>query len=114
VTPDEYRRLALSLPGTIESRHMNHADFRVGGRIFATIWKGNGVLMLKPEQQAHLVNSNPEVFSPATGGWGKKGSTTVHLDVADALSVRAGLLAAWRSKAPEELRPDRRHKADEF
>jgi len=109
MTPEQYRRLALDLPGAVEGSHMGHPDFRVGGRIFATIWKGNGVLMLKPDQQGRLMKSLPGVYSPVKGGWGKKGSTTVHLDVADMRSVREGLLLAWRNKTPEELNLDRRH-----
>lgn len=100
MTPDEYRRLALSLPGVVESTHMGHPDFRVGGKIIATIWNGDGVLMLKPEQQARLVRSAPGTFSPAKGGWGKRGSTNIRLDAADARSVRAALMTAWRNKAP--------------
>jgi hypothetical protein len=62
---------------------MDHPDFRVEGKIFATLWKGDGVLLLKPDQQARLVKSEPDVFVPVNGGWGRKGSTTVHLGVAD-------------------------------
>jgi hypothetical protein len=80
---------------------MDHPDFRVGGKIFATLWKGNGVLLLKPEQQALLVKSNPEVFTPVMGGWGRKGSTTVSLNVVDGGSVRQGLSMAYRNKAPK-------------
>jgi len=79
---------------------MEHPDFRVGGKIFATLWKGNGVLLLRREQQALLVKSDPGVFAPVNGGWGRKGSTTVHLDVADEESVRRALSVAWRNKAP--------------
>jgi hypothetical protein len=37
MTVDEFRSLALGFPGTVESAHMNHPDFRAGGRIFATL-----------------------------------------------------------------------------
>ena len=80
---------------------MDHPDFRVGGKIFATLWKGNGVLLLRPDQQALLVKSDPSVFTPVKGGWGRKGSTTVHLDVADEGSVRRALSVAWRNRAPK-------------
>lgn len=107
VTPEHYRRLALSLPEAVEGSHMEHPDFRVGGRIFATIWKGNGVLMLRPDQQSALVTSQPEIFSPAKGGWGKRGSTVVHLEAADESSVRQGLFTAWRNKASKGVsRPE--------
>jgi hypothetical protein len=78
---------------------MDHPDFRVDDRIFATLWKGNGVLMLRPDQQAELVKSNPRTFTPVKGGWGRKGSTTVHLNVADEDSVRLGMLMAWTNKS---------------
>jgi len=101
VTPEDYRRIALSFPGATENSHMDHPDFRVGGRIFATLWKGNGVLLLRPDQQALLVKTDPTTFTPVKGGWGRKGSTTVHLDVADEESVRRALSEAWRNKAPK-------------
>jgi len=78
---------------------MNHPDFRVGKRIFATLWKGNGVVMVRPDQQSLLVKSNPQTFSPVKGGWGRKGATTVHLEAADENSVRRALSMAWQGKA---------------
>jgi len=67
VTTAEFRRIALSLPGAEEGSHMGSADFRVGGRIFATLAseaKGYGNLMLTPEQQADFVAEQPDVFLP--------------------------------------------------
>ena len=96
--PEEYRRIALSLPGVVQSSHHDHPDFRVGGKIFATVWRGNGVLILTPEQQSTLVRAHPKAFSPVTGGWGKKGSTTVHLDAADESLVRRWLKIAWQNR----------------
>lgn len=78
---------------------MDHPDFRIDGRIFATLWKGDGVLMLRPDQQAELVRSNPDTFTPAKGGWGRRGSTTVHLNLADEDSVRLGMSMAWMNKS---------------
>ena len=98
MSPEQYRRLALSLPGAVESAHHDHPDFRAGGKIFATIWKGDGVIILRPEQQAALVKSHPETFTPAVGGWGRKGSTTVHLENASEAVVREGLETAWRKR----------------
>jgi len=77
---------------------MGHPDFRVSGKIFATLWKGNGVVLLRPEQQAVLVKSHPETFSPVKGRWGLKGSTTVLLDVADELTVKGAMMTAWSNK----------------
>jgi len=106
VTPEDFRRIALSFSGAAESSHMNHPDFRVGKKIFATLWKGNGVVLVRPEQQLFLVKLNPHVFSPVKGGWGRKGSTTVHLEVADEGSVRTALSMAWQNKVPKNQRRD--------
>jgi hypothetical protein len=105
VTVDDFRRLALSLPGAIESAHMGHPDFRVRGRIFATIWPDDawGMVKLKPEQQAMLVQAEPAVFVPVKGGWGRKGATNVRLESAHPTSVRSALVTAWRNIAPKTL-----------
>jgi hypothetical protein len=69
----DFRRIALSLEGAEEGSHMGAADFRVGGRIFATLAsqsQGYGNLMLTPEQQAAFVEELPEVFVPIAGGGG--------------------------------------------
>lgn len=99
MTPEEFRRIALSFPGAIERSHMDHPDFRVAGRIFATLWKGDGVLALKPEQQARIVKSDPDAYSPVKGGWGRRGATVVHLEAADNDSVRSAMSVAWRNRA---------------
>ena len=56
MTEEQFRSIALSLPETSESAHMCHPDFRVGGKIFATLWPAAGWAMVKltPEQQAQL------------------------------------------------------------
>ena len=79
---DDFRRIALSLPGAEESSHMGQPDFRVGGRIFATLAAqhlGYGNLMLTPEQQADFVAEMPDVFIPVAGGWGRNGATHIRL-----------------------------------
>jgi hypothetical protein len=106
MSPAQFRQLALSLPEAVEASHMNHPDFRVGGRIFATLpdpeeWIA--VLMLSPEQQKELIEAEPEVFAPAKGGWGERGATTVQLDIADPETVAAALTMAWRKRAPKTL-----------
>lgn len=78
----DFRRLALSLEGAIEGSHMGAADFRVGGRIFATLAsekQGYGNLMLTPEVQAEFVENQPDVFLPVAGGWGRMGGTHIRL-----------------------------------
>jgi hypothetical protein len=80
----DFRRIALGMEGAEEGSHFGQADFRVEGRIFATLAyekQGYGNLMLTPEQQAVFVAELPEVFLPVHGGWGKNGATHVRLAV---------------------------------
>jgi hypothetical protein len=109
VTPNQFRRLALSLPGAVEAAHMGHADFRIGGRIFATLGHpdpGHGMVQLKPDQQALLVTTTPEIFAPVPGGWGRRGSTHVRLAAADTATVRHALIIAWSNRAPEKRKAE--------
>ena len=105
MTVDDFRKLALDLPEVIESAHMNHPDFRVRNKIFATIWpdEGWGMVKLTPQQQAMFVQAEPNVFMPVKGGWGRKGATNVKLEVADPTTVRDALVTAWRNVAPKTL-----------
>ena len=103
-----FRKIALSLPEAVEGSHFGNADFRVGGKIFATLSlqsEGYGVLLLTPEQQAGMVEDAPEIFSPVPGGWGKKGSTRVLLAKVPADILEAALRTAWLRKAPKRLLP---------
>ena len=106
MTPDEYRRLALELPGATEGAHMGHPDFRVRGKILATLWPKDrrGVVKLRPQQQEYVTKSNPTVFEPVPGGWGRQGATTIHLDLADEETTRSALLMAWENVAPAFLK----------
>src|SRR5258708_4764003 len=105
MTGNEFRRAALSFLEASEEAHMGHPDFRVGGKIFATLGPEEdwGMVKLTPAQQAELVCEEPEVFRPANGAWGRRGSTIVQLAKADAMTVRQALLAAWRNTAPKRL-----------
>lgn len=102
-TPDasaaRYRRLALALRDAAESSHMGAPDFRLGGKIFATLAyqaKGLGTLKLTPEQQAGFLADAPKYFEPAPGAWGRKGMTLIRLDAPE--DVLAGaLLTAYRN-----------------
>jgi hypothetical protein len=108
MTVEQFRRMALALPEAIESAHMNHPDFRVKGRIFATLAYPNdvsAVVKLTPEQQKHFVSSEPAVFGAVKGGWGRRGATRVHLPDAKIDNVREALVAAWRNTAPKQLLP---------
>lgn len=95
----DFRRIALSLEGAEEGSHMGHADFRVGGRIFATlasIDQGFGNLMLTPQEQAAFVQELPDVFLPVAGGWGRSGATHIRLAAANEDLLRGALLVAWK------------------
>jgi hypothetical protein len=95
-----FRSIARSLPGATESAHMGHPDFRVHGRIFATLSgesRGCGVLKLTPEQQPSFVAERPEVFHPVQGGWGHMGMTYLELDRADEATMRGALATAHRN-----------------
>ncbi len=99
MTADDFRRIALSLEGAEEGSHMGSPDFRVGGRIFATLAAqkhGYGNLMLTPELQADFVGELPEVFLPVPGGWGRMGATHVRLSAATPEIVEGALRTAWR------------------
>jgi hypothetical protein len=95
----DFRRIALSLEGAEEGSHMGAPDFRVDGRIFATLAserEGYGNLMLTPEQQADFVNELPEVFVRIKGGWGRMGMTHIVLAKASEDVLAGALRAAWK------------------
>ena len=106
MTAEEFRALALALPEAMEAAHMGHPDFRVRGKIFATLGFPEGewaMVKLTPEQQASFVRTDPDIFQPVKGGWGRRGCTNVLLRQATELAVRHALLAAWRNTAPKRL-----------
>ncbi|HEX3818587.1 MAG TPA: MmcQ/YjbR family DNA-binding protein [Chthoniobacterales bacterium] len=106
MTPKEFRKIALSMPEAAESSHVGHPDFRVNGKVFATLGYPNddcGALMLTPEEQAKLLRAMPEACSPASGAWGRRGSTVVRLAAVDAKTLRPAITIAWRGKAPKRL-----------
>ena len=99
MTAADFRRIALSLEGAEEGSHFGSPDFRVGGRIFATLAaqaQGYGNLMLTPEQQAAFVAEAPEVFIPVPGGWGRNGATHLKLAAANEDLVYGALQTAWK------------------
>jgi hypothetical protein len=99
---EDFRRIALNLEGAEESSHMGAPDFRVGGRIFATLasqGQGYGNLMLTPEQQAAFVEELPETFVPIAGGWGKMGMTHIRLALATEDVLVGALHTAWKLTA---------------
>jgi hypothetical protein len=106
MTAAEFRRMALSFPETAESAHMEHPDFRVGGKIFATLGYPRGgwaMVKLMPDQQQDLVRAEPKAFVTVKGKWGQRGATNVILKAAEKVRVREALEAAWRNTAPKRL-----------
>ena len=106
MTATDFRRLALSLPQVAEAAHMGHPDFRVAGKIFATLGyprTGWGVVRLTPEQQELFIRSEPKSFMAVKGGWGRAGATNVRLSAARKGAVREALITAWRNRAPKRL-----------
>lgn len=106
-TVADFRRLALSLPGAEESSHMGSPDFRVNGRIFATLAsqkQGYGNLKLTPEQQQEFVREAPEIFVPIHGGWGRMGMTHIVLAKADEDLLAGALRAAWQLRCQKNTR----------
>ncbi len=107
----DFRRLALSLEGVEEASHMGSPDFRVGGRIFATLAsqkQGYGNLMLTPEQQSAFVEEQPGVFVPIAGGWGRMGMTHIRLAAADEDVLSGALRAAWRVRVEKNAKATRK------
>jgi len=99
MTPSDFRRIALSFEGAEEGSHMGAADFRVGGRIFATLasqHQGYGNLKLTVEQQADFVREAPEIFLPIPGGWGRMGMTHIRLAQANEDVLTGALRSAWK------------------
>ena len=114
MTADDFRRIALSLKGAEERSHMGAPDFRVGGRIFATLAsqsQGYGNLMLMPEQQAAFVEELPEVFVPIAGGWGRMGMTHIRLAMANEDMLTGALRTAWKLRIEKSARPGRKNRA---
>jgi predicted DNA-binding protein (MmcQ/YjbR family) len=107
MTGDDFREISLALEGTAEAAHMGHPDFRVNGRIFATLdaAERRGVVKLSPEEQRAVLRRGAAGFEPAPGAWGRQGWTAIRLDVADLSVVRGAVLLAW--EAVSALKPRR-------
>ena len=106
MTAQDFRRVALSLPGTEERSHMDHPDFRVAGKIFATLGypdKTRGMVKLSPEEQHYFSKDYPDLFVPVKGAWGKRGATSVDLKAASKEVLTKAIHAAWRNTAPKRL-----------
>ncbi len=107
MTAQKFRSLALAIPGAVESVHMNHPDFRIGGKIFASLGypdDEHAMVSLTPEQQPLFMKNAPAVFTPCAGAWGKRGATSVLLGPAKVVTVGAALKAAAENIASKTNR----------
>ncbi|HXJ85248.1 MAG TPA: MmcQ/YjbR family DNA-binding protein [Candidatus Binatia bacterium] len=106
MTANDFRKLALSHSETEERQHMDHPDFRVAGKIFATLGypdKTRGMVKLSPEDQHYFLKDYPDTFIPVKGAWGRRGATSVYLKTAQPEVVARAIRAAWRNTAPRPL-----------
>jgi hypothetical protein len=100
MTVNEFRKMALEIPNAIERSHMDHPDFRVAGKIFASLGVPDenwAMVKLTPEQQRELIKNAPEIFKPCSGAWGRQGATNVYLPTAKMGTMRAVLKAAAKN-----------------
>lgn len=110
----DFRRIALSFEGAEEASHMGNPDFRVGGKIFATLAsqaQGYGNLKLTLEQQAAFVEELPEVFLPIAGGWGRMGMTHIRLAAASEDVLAGALQVAWKLRVENNVKPGAKKRA---
>jgi hypothetical protein len=117
MTSDDFRRLALELPGTQEKSHMRHPDFRKDGKIFATLSYPNeewAMVKVPPEEQQVLIEARPKAFVPVKGAWGRQGCTNVRLKTVDADILRHALKLAWSNTVARsaKTRSTRRRASD--
>ena len=115
MTTDKFRKMALEIPTAVERSHMNHPDFRVGGKIFASLgipdekW---AMVKLTPEQKRAFGTKAPEIFKPCSGAWGRQGCTNVYLASAKPRIVRAALDAAAKNVAWRATKSSRSRRRD--
>jgi hypothetical protein len=114
MTPAAFRRIALSLPDAVEGAHVGHADFRVNGKVFATLgWPDKywGMVKLAAELQDALVRAEPDGFKPASGAWGRQGSTMVCLAKASEPTLKDAIRSAWQRVSAAKPKPRAKKRA---
>jgi len=114
MTEADFRRIALSFEGAEQGSHFGATDFRVGGRIFATlasISEGYGNLMLTPEHQSAFVHEQSRIFLPIAGGWGRMGMTHIRLAAADEDTLTGALHTAWKLRVEKNSKSGRKRNA---
>lgn len=105
LSADDFRRIALGMDDAMESAHMGHPDYRVNGRIFATLHPDHkwGMVKLTPDQQQKFVRENPATFVPENGAWGRQGCTSVRLDSVDEETLGEAITLAWQNTAQKRV-----------
>jgi hypothetical protein len=106
MTPDDFRLLALSQPGTVEVFRRGHSEFKLLRKSFASLEgpvDSVATIQLTPDQQAMFIQEAPRIFVPVPGGWGRLGATNVVLMHANEAIVKGALAAAWCNVAPKSL-----------
>lgn len=112
MTADEFRQIVLNVPGAVEKAHMNHPDFRLYDKVFASLGapdEGWGMVKLTPAQQGAFLKQAPKMFKPCNGAWGRAGCTNVRLEAATATVIRTAVSEAARNMAVHA--PKRKKKA---
>ena len=115
MTPAAFAKLALALDGATQGAHGGHADFRAGGKVFASLgFKGpdSATVKLTPEQQEMLVAAEPTIFAPVNGTWGQRGYTMIHLPAADSTTMKSALAMAWKNVTAASPRAAKRQDRD--
>ncbi|MGH9734271.1 MAG: MmcQ/YjbR family DNA-binding protein [Candidatus Acidiferrales bacterium] len=106
VTPKEFRQIVLGLAEIEAKQHMGHPDFRVAGKIFATLGypdKSSGMVKLTPLEQRMFMDAAPNAFCPCAGAWGRQGATSVKLSAVNKTTLRRAINSAWEFAAPKHL-----------
>lgn len=114
MTADDFREMALEIPQAVESAHVNHPDFRVRGKVFASLGVPDaswGMVKLTVEEQRSFIKKAPNVFSPCNGAWGRRGYTNVCLASARKGLLRPALEAAAKNVASGAKRKQTWHSA---
>lgn len=86
---------------------MGHPDFRVRGKVFATLGYPDetwGMVALTPVDQQLVVTAAPEMFVPVKGAWGRRGATSVRLQEATKKRLRDAMQAAWKNALARRAR----------
>ncbi len=111
----DFRRIVLGMRDAIEGAHMGHPDFRVNGRIFASLNhdQTGGMVVLTPDQQQTFVREHPSMFQPESGAWGRSGCTRVHLEAVDEETLGEALTVAWQNRMAKGSARTRVKKAEQ-